>query len=372
MNSKNEYKMLIRMNLGFFAEKDEKTEMPTEKKRKDARKEGQIAKSPEVNTAFLFLAGFTGLRAFSGYISRNIQEIFHYNFALLSEIDDIFTQTFMVSHINAMFAKVVLIALPLLVITMFVGIASNIVQVGWLVTFKPIKPKFSNVNPLKGIKRVFSFKSVINLLKSLAKMTVLIVVIYMIISREIDHIPELALMPVIQSLMYLGNLVIDMGITIGVLFLFIAIVDVAYSRFSHTKQLKMTKQEIKDEYRQTEGDPQIKGRIRNKMMEMSMRRMMQDVPKADVVITNPTHYAVAILYDKEVSDAPRVVAKGVDFAARKIKEKAKEHNVHIVEDKQLARTLYATVDIGQAIPPELYQAVAEILAFVYKLRGMTG
>ena len=203
-------------------------------------------------------------------------------------------------------------------------------------------------------------------------MSVLIIAIYMIISREIDNIPQLAILPIAQSLGYLSNMAIDMGITIGVLFLFIALADVIYTRFSHTKQLKMTKQEIKDEYRQTEGDPQIKGKIKNKMMEMSMKRMMQDVPKADVVITNPKHYAVAILYDKEVSDAPRVIAKGVDFAARKIREKAKGNNIHIVEDRQLARTLYATVDIGQVIPPELYQAVAEILAFVYKLRGVTG
>ena len=364
--------MTIRMNLGFFAEKDEKTEKPTAKKRGEARKKGQVAKSPEVNTAFLFIAGFTGLRAFSGYLSRNVQEVFYYNFNLLSEIDDIFTKTFMVAHANAMFAKVILTALPFLAIAMFVGVISNIIQIGWLVTTKPLEPKFGNLNPLKGVKRLFSFKSVINLLKSIAKMSVLIIAIYMIISREIDNIPQLAILPIAQSLGYLSNMAIDMGITIGVLFLFIALADVIYTRFSHTKQLKMTKQEIKDEYRQSEGDPQIKGRIRNKMMEMSMQRMMQDVPKADVVITNPKHYAVAILYDKEVSDAPRVVAKGVDFAARKIREKAKEHNVHIVEDRQLARTLYATVDIGQVIPPELYQAVAEILAFVYKLRGITG
>jgi len=288
----------------------------------------------------------------------------------LAEVDDIFTETFMVAHINTMFTRVILIAAPMLAIAMFVGIVANVLQVGWLVTTKPLQPKFSNLNPLKGVKRLLSMQSIVNLVKSLAKMGVLIVAIYMIISREIEHIPDLALMPMAESLIYLGNLAIDMGITIGVLFLFIALADVVYTRFKHTKDLKMTRQEVKDEYKQTEGDPHIKGRIKSKMMEMSMRRMMQEVPKADVVITNPTHYAVAIKYDKDVSEAPRVVAKGVDFAARKIKDKAKENNVHIVEDKQLARTLYATVDIGQAIPPELYQAVAEILAFVYKLRGM--
>jgi flagellar biosynthetic protein FlhB len=278
----------------------------------------------------------------------------------------------MVAHIGHMFLQIILIAAPMLVVAVAIGLIANLIQVGWLITSEPLQPKFNKLNPVSGIKRLFSMQSIVTLLKSIAKMAVLIIVIYMIIMGEIEHIPELALMPLMQSLMYLGNLVVDMGITIGVLFLFIALADVIYTRMKHTKDLKMTKQEVKDEFKQMEGDPMIKSRIRGKMMEMSMRRMMQEVPKADVVITNPTHYAVAIKYDKDVSDAPRVIAKGVDFAARKIKEKAKENNIHIVEDKQLARTLYATVEIGQAIPPELYQAVAEILAFVYKLRGVTG
>jgi flagellar biosynthetic protein FlhB len=360
------------MNLGFFAEKDEKTEQPTSKKRQDARKKGQVAKSPEVNTAFLFIAAFAALRMFAGYLYNNLEDIFTFNFTLMPNIEDIFNETFMMSYLVWIFMRIIITVAPLLAIVLLVGIVSNVIQVGFMVTTEPLNPKLSNLNPLKGVKRLFSVKSVVNLIKSLAKMTIITIAIYMMISGEIENIPGLATLDLMHSILYLGSMAVDMGITIGVLFLFIALADVIYTRFSHTKELKMTKQEVKDEYKQTEGDPTIKGKIKQKMMEVSMRRMMSDIPKADVVITNPTHYAVAIQYDKETSDAPRVVAKGADFLARKIKDKAIENNVPIVQDRQLARTIYATVNVGQTIPPELYKAVAEILAHVYKMRGMTG
>jgi flagellar biosynthetic protein FlhB len=176
-------------------------------------------------------------------------------------------------------------------------------------------------------------------------------------------------MDLIQSMMYVGNIAVNMGIRIGLLFLLIAAADYPYQRYKLTKSLKMTKQEVKEEYKMVEGDPKVKAKIKQKMRQASLRRMMQEVPGADVIITNPTHYAVAIKYDKTVSIAPVVVAKGVDYMAKRIREKAVECNVEVVENKQLARTIYSTVDIGGEIPVELYQAVAEVLAFVYRLRN---
>ena len=172
-----------------------------------------------------------------------------------------------------------------------------------------------------------------------------------------------------QGIGLIGEMVADLGIRISLVYMLIVAADYIYQKWKFKEDMKMTKQEIKDEYKQDEGDPQIKGKIRQKMREASMRRMMQNIPKADVIITNPTHYAVAINYDPEVSDAPIVLAKGADYVAQKIKEVAKEHHVEIVENKPLARMLYANVEIGEAVPPELYQAVAEVLAFVYKLQG---
>jgi flagellar biosynthetic protein FlhB len=215
-------------------------------------------------------------------------------------------------------------------------------------------------------------RSVVELIKSLAKMGVIIAVIYYTITGEINRIHTLAEMEILQAVSFLGTMTTQIGINVGIIFLVIAVMDIFYQRYKHTKELRMTKQEVKEEYKTIEGNPEIKRRIRQKMREMSMRRMMQEMPKADVVITNPTHYAVALKYDKEVSDAPYVLAKGVDFLAKRIRETAKEHNIEIVENPQLARTLYASVDIGSVIPPELYQAVAEILAFVYKLKNRDG
>ena len=182
-------------------------------------------------------------------------------------------------------------------------------------------------------------------------------------------IPALIEMSVASSVGFIANMVIDMGIAVGVIFLFVALLDYIYTRYTHIKKLKMTKQEVKDEYKQMEGDPQIKGKIKQKMREASMRRMMQSVPEADVVITNPTHYAVALRYNNVIDKAPVVVAKGVDFLAKRIKEKAGEHSIAIVENPSLARTLYADVEVGEEIPYELWESVVEILAYVFKLRS---
>ncbi len=364
-------KFFISINLSFF-NSGEKTEKPTQRKREKARAEGQVAKSPEVNTALLFLVAFFGLRIFSGYMYTSLVGAFTFSLGFL-ENPEIITDTKTISgYIAYFFGQVMLIVAPVFAICMLIGIISNLYQVGWHPTTKTLKPKFSKLNPLQGVKRLFSMRVVVDLIKSLAKFAVITVVIYSTLVGEISKIPQLVDMGLMQAVIFLGDIAVRLGTNIGLLFLFIAIADVMYTRFKHTKDLMMTKQEVKDEYKNIEGNPQIKGKIKQKMREISMRRMMQNVPQADVVITNPTHYAIALKYDKDVSDAPYVVAKGVDFLAKRIRDKAKENNIEIVENPPLARAIYAQVNIGGTIPPELFQAVAEVLAFVYKLKNKTG
>ena len=362
---------LLRYNLHFFDE-GEKTEQPTTRKRQKAREEGQVAKSQEVSTAFLFLAAFFALRMFAGGMYGRILSIFRHNLRLLGDIDAVYNEKFFGAHFGYMFIQGFMIALPMFAVCVGMGLATNIAQVGWHPTSKPLVPKFNRLNPISGFKRIFSMRAWIELAKSLAKFVAILAVIYSVVNKELQHIPLLVDMGLLQAVIYLGNIIVNMGLNVGMLFLAIAFLDLMYTRWKHTKDLKMTKYEVKEEYKQTEGNPQIKGKIRQKMREISMRRMMQAVPQADVIITNPNHYAVAVQYDREslMPTAPVVVAKGVDFLAKRIREIAKENDIEIVENVALARALYATVEIGQEIPPDMYQAVAEILAFVYRLKNV--
>lgn len=364
----DELKLYIPMNLGFFDE-GEKTEQPTPRKRQKAREEGQVAKSQELGNAVLFLAAFFGLRLFATYMFERVSGVFNFSFVRIGDFEMTFESVHLAGHVAFLFTQVLIVVMPIMAISMVSGILSNIVQVGWHPTFKPLMPKFSKINPLKGFKRVFSMRSIVELIKSLAKMAAIGAVIYYTIASEINRIPQLAEMGIMPAVSFLGMMITQMGINVGIIFLIIAVLDIFYQRMKHTKDLRMTKQEVKEEYKNIEGNPETKRKIRQRMREMSMRRMMQEMPKADVVITNPTHYAVALKYDKEVSEAPYVLAKGVDFLAKKIRDAATENNIEIVENPQLARALYATVNVGNVIPPELYQAVAEILAFVYKLKN---
>lgn len=257
---------------------------------------------------------------------------------------------------------------PFLAIGFVIALLSNVLQIKWKVTTKPMRPKFSKINPLSGFKRIFSKDSLFELVKSIVKVALILYVAYTSIK---DHQNELFLVydiPLLQVVLLVGTIVIDTGLKIALVYIFIGIADFVYQKHKFKEDMKMTKQEVKDEFKNTEGNPEIKGRQRSKMREASQRRMMQSLPSADVVITNPTHYAVAIKYDAQQHSAPVVLAKGEDFLAQRIKEAAKENHVEIVENKPLARMLYANVDVGQEVPPELYQAVAEVLAFVYSLR----
>lgn len=362
-------------NLQWFAKEGnggEKTEPATSKKLQDARNEGQVAKSQELNSALSLIALFVTLKLFISYIGESLLQSFP---ALYRKIPDVIDESIgsmsvklAVTVINNTLGTIVKILLPVFLIGYSVALLTNIVQVGWKVTAKPMKPKFSKLNPLSGFKRIFSKDSLFELLKSIAKISLIIYVAYTAIR---DHQNELFLVydiPLLQVILLVGSIAIDAGLKISLVYLLVAIADWFYQKHKFKEDMKMTKQEVKDEYKNTEGNPEIKGRQRSRMREASQRRMMQSLPSADVVITNPTHYAVAIKYDASQYSAPVVVAKGEDYLAMKIKEAAKEHQIEIVENKPLARMLYANVDVGEEVPPELYQAVAEVLAFVYSLR----
>ena len=248
------------------------------------------------------------------------------------------------------------------------AIVTNVMQVKWKITGEPIKPKFSKLNPISGFKKIFSTRSLFEFIKSIAKVGFLAYVAYSTLKDKAGVIKLFYEIPLNSALSLIGDIIIDVGIKMSVLYLIVGLADFAYEKYKFKDEMKMTKQEVKDEYKNSEGDPQIKGKIRQRMREASRRRMMQAVPEADVVITNPTHFAVAIKYDADTQKAPVVIAKGADYLAQRIKETARENKIEIVENKPLARMLYNNVDMGQEIPPELYQAVAEVLAFVYNLK----
>ncbi len=351
----------------------EKTEPATAKKLQEARKEGQVAKSQELNHAFGLISLFLILKVFISYVGENLFGSFALYYRLIPEIVDesiggmaVFSATRVINDTLLLLLKTLA---PFFLAGFSVSLLINVVQVGWKVTSKPMKPKFSKLNPLSGFKRIFSKDSMFELVKSIAKIALIIYVAYSSIKGYQDELFLVYEIPLIRVILLVGTIVIDAGLRISLVYLFIGLADWFYQKHKFKEDMKMTKQEVKDEYKNTEGNPEIKGRQRSKMREASQRRMMQSLPTADVVITNPTHYAVAVKYDADHYSAPIVVAKGEDFLAMKIKEKAKEHQIEIVENKPLARMLYANVDVGEEVPPELYQAVAEVLAFVYNLRG---
>jgi len=265
--------------------------------------------------------------------------------------------------------NVLMIVLPIMLIGLIIAVVCDLMQVKWKPTAKPLKPKFSKLDPIKGFKRIISLNSLVELVKSLLKLGLIAVIAYSYIKDKSFLLFSFYEMPLMQAIALIGNTITDLGIRISAVYIIIAASDFGYQKWKFHKDMMMSKQEVKDEYKNTEGDPQVKGAIRRKMMEASRRRMMQELPKADVVITNPTHYSVAIKYEPSFRDAPYVLAKGEGYLAQRIKDVAKENSIEIVENKPVARMLYHNVEIGETVPPELYQAVAEILAFVYHLQG---
>ena len=367
--------MILEYNLQFFAEgpAGEKTEPATEKKKQDARKEGQVAKSKEIENAFSLLALFVILKVYTETLGTKLVGFFHLTYDDIPEYiknyEGKVNYTSIMTLYGESIVQMLLILAPVLITAFVVSFVCDVAQVGWHPTAKPLQPKGSKINPISGFKKIFSKNALVELIKSILKVIVVLIVTYSYLKKNVNGLFLLYDTSLFEGVKSAGTLLINLGIRISIAYLLIAFSDYGYQRWKHSDDLKMTKQEVKDEYKQQEGDPQIKGKIRQRMREVSQRRMMQNLPKADVVITNPTHYAVAIMYDAEKYDAPVVIAKGENYLAQRIKDVARENQIEIVENKPLARMLYANVEVGEMIPPELYQAVAEVLAFVYKLKG---
>lgn len=357
-------------NLQFFGEGGDKTEKATPKKLDDARKEGRVARSSDLINGFMLLLMFFVLKLFGGIMANLFLDSFVKYYNKASDISmEVFDVRQAVNLSNEIVLDIVIASLPVLIGSFVVALVGNIVQVGWKVTGKPLKPKLDRLNPIGGLKRMFSQEKVVELIKSILKVLAIALVAYNEVKDRWKFILNLYDFEFMQAVLNIFDIVLDVGIKISLIFVIIGLADFGYQKWKHLHDLRMSKQEVKDEMKQSEGDPQIKGQIRQKMREGARRRMMQDLPKADVVITNPTHFAVAVKYDKETAEAPYVLAKGADYVAANIKEIAKQNNIEIVENKPLARMLYYNVEIGDQIPPELYQMVAEVLAYVYSVKN---
>ena len=368
--------MILPYQLQFFADDGqggEKTEPATQKKLDDARKEGQVAKSREIGNGLGLLSLFLVLKMWVGNMGNSFLELFSAIYNKIPDITKLIDNPVPENDYFIVFKEsiyiIIKIVLPVFLVGFLIAFFSNYIQVKWKPTTKPLRPKFSKLNPIKGFKKIFSSNAVVELIKSIAKILLILYVCYSYLKNRKEQLFLLYDVTLMQGINLIGKTVIDLGIRISIVYMIIALTDYAYQKYKFGKDMKMTKQEVKEEFKNQEGNPEIKGKIRRKMMEVSQRRMMQALPEADVVITNPTHYAVAIKYDPDKLPAPIVIAKGEDYLAKKIKEVAREHKIEIVENKPLARMLYANVDIGAQVPPELYQAVAEVLAFVYHVKG---
>ncbi|MBF0368478.1 MAG: flagellar biosynthesis protein FlhB [Magnetococcales bacterium] len=347
-------------------DKDSKTEEPTGKRLGDARNKGQVATSREVGTAFLFLAA-TGLFYFQGRSLWNaLQE--KLRFFLGGAISNELTEYGVVLLLQDLVKAVVLDLAPFFIVFVVMALMGSILQNGFMISFEALKPKFSKLNPITGFKRLFSMRSLVELLKSIMKMTVISLAVWYALKDSSDKILGLAATSLEDMITFMADDIIQVMWLVTLAFIFLALIDFIYQKFEYIKGLRMSKQEVKDEQKQMEGDPLIKGRIRQIQREMAQRRMMDEVPQADVVLTNPTHYSVALRYTAGEMSAPKVVAKGTGHIALRIRELAKENGVPLVENPPLARNLYQGVDLDQAIPAEYFKAVAEVLAYVFSLK----
>jgi len=348
-------------------EKDQRTEPATPRKREDARKKGNVAHSREVNTVFILLSGLSVFYFLGREMIIKIQNLLY--FLLKSAGQREMLPQDLYSYMVMLIGQLAIILIPLFAVILISGVVSQLIQVGLLFTFDPIKPQLSKINPMSGFKRLLSKKSLEMLAKSILKILGLSLCAYFAVKNEFANISSMVNFSAAELLNYFGNISFRLfKYTLG-FFSIIAAADYLFTKREYDNELKMTKEEVKEEYRQREGDPQVKSRVRSIQRELARRRMMEEVPKADVVITNPTRLAIALLYDPVKIGAPQVVAKGQGYIAERIRDIAKKNSVPIVENKPLARTLFKLVDVGMAVPPDLYKAVAEILAYIYKING---
>lgn len=344
----------------------DKTEDPTEKRKKDSREKGEIARSKELNTLAVMLAGAGALLIFGGALAQELMELMRMNFSLSREV--ILDQRSMGTYLLHSGQIALLAIQPVMITLLLAALIGPISLGGWLFAAGSMAPKFSRMNPGAGLKRMFSGKALVELLKALAKFFIVLFVALVVLSSDIDDLLRIAHEPldmaIIHSLQVVGWSTLWMACGL----ILIAAVDVPVQLWESMKKLKMTKQEVRDEHKDQEGKPEVKQRIRQLQREMSQRRMMAAIPEADVVITNPTHYAVALKYDPEKGGAPMLIAKGSDFLALKIREIAVANEVLLLESPALARSIYYSTELEQEIPGGLYLAVAQVLAYVYQIR----
>ncbi|HHT9124404.1 MAG TPA: flagellar biosynthesis protein FlhB [Candidatus Brocadiia bacterium] len=346
----------------------DRTEKPTGKRLSDARAKGQVAKSPDINSAAALLCGLLVLYYAGAGANQQIGELMKmYLGGLMVEP---LTMTMFNSTMVNIVGSTTKILLPIVGGLLVAGVAASLSQVGFLITFQQLKPNLGLLNPIKGFKNIFvSMRSLVRFAMSLAKLAIVAAVAFYSIKSDFDKFLDLTTANLAQIFTTASYSIFWLGIRVAIILLFLAILDYAYQKWQHVKDLMMTKQEVKDELKQTEGDPVMKGRIRAIQRQWAMRRMMAAVPQADVVVTNPLHLAIALMYDSNTMKAPKVVAKGADLIAKRIVKIARENNVPIFEDKPLAHAIFKTVEIGYEIPQKLYHAVAKVLSYIYKLRG---
>jgi flagellar biosynthesis protein FlhB len=343
----------------------QKTEEPTGRKLQEARDSGQVAKSQEVNNLLMILALTLSVVVFAGGIARDIVNM---SLPFIETPDLVPTD---IGHLTTVGWKllglVLLAGAAPLVLALFAAFGAGYLQFGLILSSESLMPSLEKISPLKGLKRIFSLRSLSEFIKGLLKIGIVGLIVYVVVTPSVGELHKLIGMEMVQLLAVITELLTRLLFTVFAAMVVITLADVLYQRYEHIKGLRMSRQEIKDEMRESEGDPMIKGRLRQLRMERARKRMMAEVPKADVIVTNPTHYAVALKYDAQMA-SPKVVAKGVDKVAQKIREIAAENDVPIVENPPLARGLYAAVDIDQEITPEFYKAVAEVIGYIYRLK----
>ncbi|MGD8835571.1 MAG: flagellar biosynthesis protein FlhB [Desulfobacteraceae bacterium] len=345
----------------------DKTEQPTSKKQNDARRKGQVAQSREIPSVVVLLSAMTVFFFGGAWMFNHLGEIMQ---MVLSRL---YQQNFSIETAHLflweIFQRIVLVLAPLLSAVIVAGILSNVSQTGFLLSGEVLTPKFNKLNPISGIKRLFSLRSTVEVVKAIIKVTIIGSMAYAMLRKDMEEIPALVFLSVPDILAFFGKAAFNLGLYTCVVLILLAAIDLFFQRWQHDRDLRMTKQEVKDERRQSEGDPLVRSRIRAVQREMAMKRMMDSVPDATVVITNPTHLAVALKFERDMQ-APKVVAKGAGLIAERIKAIANENDVPVIEQKPLARALFKSVEIDQYIPGDLYHAVAEILAYVYRLKGL--
>ncbi|MHC8340347.1 flagellar biosynthesis protein FlhB [Pseudomonas sp. HLT2-19-2] len=344
----------------------DKTEDPTEKRKKDSREKGEIARSKELNTLAIMLAGSAALLIFGGALAQDLMELMRQNFSLPREV--ILDQRSMGTYLMNSGLMALLAIQPIMITLVLVALIGPISLGGWLFAASSLAPKFSRMNPAAGLKRMFSFKAVAELLKALAKFFITLTVALLVLSSDIDDLIRIAHEPLELAIIHCLQVVGWSTLWMSCGLIVIAAVDVPVQLWESHKKLLMTKQEVRDEHKDQEGKPEVKQRIRQLQRDMSQRRMMAAIPDADVVITNPTHYAVALKYDPDKGGAPMLIAKGSDFLALKIREIAVANDVLLLESPALARSIYYSTELDQEIPGGLYLAVAQVLAYVYQIR----